>query len=134
MESADYYLSEAQKLAAEQNLPFEIGRAYYLRAVLERKNLEAAKNYLNEAIKLFVEVGSNYELSLVNYELAGVLLDMEEWEQALQILKNNRKINREIWLHKTAGTEPHSKAKNFARICFANVRSQVLRKPAEPIL
>ncbi len=92
VESADYYLSEAQKLAAEQNLPFEIGRAYYLRAVLERKNLEAAKNYLNEAIKLFVEVGSNYELSLVNYELAGVLLDMEEWEQALQILKNNRKI------------------------------------------
>jgi len=92
IESADYYLAEAQKLAIEQNLPFEIGRSLYLRALLERKNLESAKNYLNEAIKHFVEAGSNYELSLANYELAGVLLDMEEWEQAMEILKNNRKI------------------------------------------
>ncbi|MBP7310785.1 MAG: sigma-54-dependent Fis family transcriptional regulator, partial [Candidatus Cloacimonetes bacterium] len=46
----------------------------------------------DEAIKLFVEAGSNYELSLANYELAGVLLDMQEWVQALQILKNNKKI------------------------------------------
>jgi predicted negative regulator of RcsB-dependent stress response len=59
---------------------------------LERKNPEAAKEYLNEAIKLFVEAGSNYELSLANYELAGVLLDLKDWEQALQILKNNKKI------------------------------------------
>ncbi|MDY0151192.1 MAG: sigma 54-interacting transcriptional regulator [Candidatus Cloacimonas sp.] len=92
VESADYYISEAQKLAIEQNFPFEIGRSYYLRALLERKNLDAAKEHLENAIKLFVEVGSNYELSLANYELAGVLLDMEEWEQALQILKNNKKI------------------------------------------
>ncbi|HQF34696.1 MAG TPA: sigma 54-interacting transcriptional regulator [Candidatus Cloacimonas acidaminovorans] len=92
IESADYYLAEAQKLAIEQNLPFEIGRSLYLRALLERKNLESAKDYLNEAIKHFVEAGSNYELSLANYELAGVLLDMEEWEQAMEILKNNRKI------------------------------------------
>jgi predicted negative regulator of RcsB-dependent stress response len=38
-----------------------------------------------------VEAGSNYELSLANYELAGVLLDLKDWEQALQILKNNKK-------------------------------------------
>lgn len=92
VESADYYISEAEKLATEQNLPFEIGRALYLRALLERKNFQAAREHLDEAIKLFVGVGSNYELSLANYELAGVLLDMEEWEQALQILKNNKKI------------------------------------------
>jgi Nif-specific regulatory protein len=92
VESADYYISEAQKLAQEQNLQFEVGRSYYLRALLERKNPEAAKEYLDEAIKLFVEVGSNYELSLANYELAGVLLDLKDWEQALQILKNNKKI------------------------------------------
>ncbi|GAB1365696.1 hypothetical protein MASR1M36_05670 [Candidatus Cloacimonadaceae bacterium] len=92
VESADYYISEAQKLALEQNLHFEVGRSYYLRALLERKNPEAAKEYLNEAIKLFVEAGSNYELSLANYELAGVLLDLKDWEQALQILKNNKKI------------------------------------------
>lgn len=92
LESADYYISEAIKLAKEQNLPFEIGRAHYLRALLERKNPEAAKQHLEDAIKLFVEVGSNYELSLANYELAGVLLDLEDWEQALHILKNNKKI------------------------------------------
>ncbi len=92
VESADYYISEAVKLAQEQNQPFEVGRACYLRALLERKNPEAAKSHLNEAISLFVEAGSNYELSLANYELAGVLLDLQDWEQALQILKNNKKI------------------------------------------
>jgi len=91
-ESADYYLNEAQKMATEQNLSFELGRTHYLRALLERKNPVAAKESLDEAIKLFVEAGSNYELSLANYELAGVLLDMKEWEQALQVLKNNKKI------------------------------------------
>ncbi|PKN73681.1 MAG: hypothetical protein CVU50_02915 [Candidatus Cloacimonetes bacterium HGW-Cloacimonetes-3] len=92
VESADYYITEAMKLATEQNQPFEIGKAYYLRALLERKNFEAAKEHLNEAISLFVAAGSNYELSLANYELAGVLLDLHDWEQALQILKNNKKI------------------------------------------
>ncbi|MDD4310342.1 MAG: tetratricopeptide repeat protein, partial [Candidatus Cloacimonetes bacterium] len=91
-ESADYYISEAVKIATEQNLPFEVGRAYYLRALLERKNPEAAREHLNEAIKLFVGAGRNYELSLANYELAEVLLDLQDWEQALQILKTNKKI------------------------------------------
>lgn len=91
-ESADYYLSEAQRLAAEQHNDFEQGWTLYLRALLERKNLENARNYLDAAIKHFVASGSNYELSLANYELAGVLLDMQEWEQALQILKNNKKV------------------------------------------
>ncbi len=95
IESADYYLSQALKLAQEQNDPFEIGRAHYLRALLERKNLEQASEHLNEAIKLFVETGNNYELSLANYELASVLFDLEDWEQALQILKNNKKIIEE---------------------------------------
>ncbi|MDZ4121627.1 MAG: sigma 54-interacting transcriptional regulator, partial [Candidatus Cloacimonadaceae bacterium] len=64
----------------------------YLRALLERKNLNQAKQNLNEAIKLFIETSNNYELSLANYELAGVLYELKEWEQALQILKNNKKI------------------------------------------
>lgn len=91
-ESADYYISEAQKLATEQQNDFGIGWAHYLRALLERKNLGSAKTHLDEAIKLFVASGNHYELSLANYELAEVLLDMQEWEQALQILKNNKKI------------------------------------------
>lgn len=91
-ESADYYINEALKLATEQQYDFGIGWAHYLRALLERKNLESAKSHLNEALKVFVASGNHYELSLANYELAGVLFDMQEWEQALQILKNNKKI------------------------------------------
>ncbi|HNQ43658.1 MAG TPA: tetratricopeptide repeat protein, partial [Candidatus Cloacimonadota bacterium] len=92
VESADYYISEAMKLATEQQNDFEIGWSYYLRALLERKNTNSARKYLDEAIKLFVLTANHYELSLANYELAGVLLELEEWEQALQILKNNKKI------------------------------------------
>ncbi len=91
-ESADYYLSQAQKLATEQNLQFEIGKAHYLRALLERKNLAAAKDHLHQAIEIFVETANNYELSLANYALAEVLFDLQEWESALQILKTNIKI------------------------------------------
>ncbi|MFO7659717.1 MAG: sigma 54-interacting transcriptional regulator, partial [Candidatus Cloacimonadaceae bacterium] len=91
-ESADYYISQAIKVATEMNNLFELGRAYYLRALLERRNLAQAEEHLNEAIKLFVETSNNYELSLANYELASVLNEKKEWEQALQILKNNHKI------------------------------------------
>ncbi len=91
-ESADYYISQAVKFATELNNLFELGRAHYLLSLLERKNLDQAQEHLNEAIKLFVETNNNYELSLANYELASVLNEKKEWEQALQILKNNHKI------------------------------------------
>jgi Nif-specific regulatory protein len=91
-ESADYYISQSAKLASELNHTFDLGKTCYLRALLERKNLEQAKLQLNEAIKLFIETNNNYELSLANYELASVLSEQSEWEQALQILKNNKKI------------------------------------------
>jgi len=91
-ESADYYLTQSVKIATELNLSFELGKAHYLRALLERRNLDQAKAQLNEAIKYFVETNNNYELSLANYELASVLYEQKEWEQALQILKNNKKI------------------------------------------
>lgn len=91
-ESADYYLNQAVKIAQELNHQYELGRAYYQRALLERRNLDQAKQHLNEAIRLFVETSNNYELSLANYELASILYEQNEWEQALQILKNNKKI------------------------------------------
>jgi len=80
------------KYANELNNTFELGRAHFLRALLERRNLEQAKQQLNEATKLFIETNNNYELSLANYELASILNEQKEWEQALQILKNNKKI------------------------------------------
>jgi Nif-specific regulatory protein len=91
-ESADYYITQSIKLANELNNSFELGRSFYLRALLERRNLNQAKDQLNEAIRLFVETSNNYELSLANYELASILNEQKEWEQALQILKNNKKI------------------------------------------
>ena len=91
-ESADYYLNQAHKMATEQNQRFEIGKTHYLRALLERKNLDSAKEQLHAAIEIFVETANIYELSLANYELAGVLYDLEDWEKALEILKANKKI------------------------------------------
>ena len=91
-ESGDYYITQALKMATDQNRSFEVGRAHYLRALLERKNLEQAREHLDEAIRHFVETDNDYELSLANYELASVLFDLQDWEQALQILKNNKKI------------------------------------------
>jgi Nif-specific regulatory protein len=93
-ESADYYLNQSMNMATEQKRQFEIGKIYYLHALLERKNLESAKEHLNKAIEIFVETSNYYELSLANYTLAEVLFDLEEWENALQILKNNKKIIR----------------------------------------
>ncbi|MDD4224351.1 MAG: sigma 54-interacting transcriptional regulator [Candidatus Cloacimonetes bacterium] len=91
-ESADYYLNQALKMATEQNQQFEIGKIHYLRALLERKNLESAKQHLHAAIEIFVETANIYELSLANYELAEVLYDLEDWEKALEILKANKKV------------------------------------------
>jgi len=79
-------------MASEGNRLFELGKIHYLRALLERKNLESAKEHLHQAIELFVETSNNYELSLANYELAEVLFDLKEWEAALEILKTNKKI------------------------------------------
>ncbi|MBM4403957.1 MAG: sigma 54-interacting transcriptional regulator, partial [Candidatus Cloacimonetes bacterium] len=94
-ESADYYLGQADKIAGEINNQFEIGKTAYLRALLERKSPDAAKAHLNRAIQCFIESNNNYELSLANYELAAVLFELKDWEQALQILKNNKKIIRQ---------------------------------------
>lgn len=91
-ESGDYYINQALKMATEQNRSFEIGQAHYLRALLERKDLENARSHLDEAISHFVETGKDYELALANYELASVLFEMQDWEKSLQILKNNKKI------------------------------------------
>ena len=60
--------------------------------MFEKKNPEAARENLNEAICLFVQTNEDYKLSLANYELAQVLYELQEWEMALQILKNNKKI------------------------------------------
>lgn len=91
-ESADYYVNEALSIAGELQNDFELGRAYYMQGILEKRDPERARKLFKEAVQLFFDTKNQYELSLANYELARTLLELEEWDQALEILKNNKKI------------------------------------------
>jgi len=90
-ESAAYYLNEALAIAKELNLTNELGKSYYLKAILERDDSESAKKYVLKSIELFLSNSKQYELAQANYLLATILADEQEWEQALEILNNNRK-------------------------------------------
>ncbi|HPM02095.1 MAG TPA: sigma 54-interacting transcriptional regulator, partial [Candidatus Cloacimonadota bacterium] len=91
-ESADYYLNLSGKNANELNNLFYIGQVKYLRAILEKKDIEKSRQFLEEAIELFKENKNLFELSLAYYEYAVILNESGDWEQALHILTNNRKI------------------------------------------
>ncbi len=91
-ESASYYLNQALTIAEELNLTNELGKAYYLKAILEQKDSDSAKKHIQKAIELFVSNSKQYELAQANYLLATILSDEAEWEQALQILFNNKKL------------------------------------------
>ncbi len=91
-ESAVYYLEHSIKMSEETNSRAEIGNSYYLMALLERKNIEVAQDYLKKAIEIFIETKHNFELAQANYEYACILFEKQEWEQALQILENNKKV------------------------------------------
>jgi len=91
-ESASYYINQALSIAEELNLTNELGRTYYLKAILEQKNIQESKKYLRKAIELFVANSKQYELAQANYLLATILSEESEWEQALQILKTNTKL------------------------------------------
>ncbi|MCK9329657.1 MAG: sigma 54-interacting transcriptional regulator [Candidatus Cloacimonetes bacterium] len=95
-ESADYYLSYAYKLANELHHFFHIAMIKYYRAILERKNPEQAKKFLEEAIEYLKDSKHKFELSLVFYEYSSVLHQLGEWEQALNILNNNINIIKEF--------------------------------------
>ncbi len=90
-ESAAYYLNQALAIAEELNLTNELGKSYYLKAILERDDYESAKMYILKSIELFLSNSKQYELAQANYLLATILADEQDWEQALEILNNNRK-------------------------------------------
>ncbi len=94
-ESASYYLDQALSLAEEINNNFAIGQTYFLKGLLERKNPPKAQEYFEKAIKIFVETKNYYDLALANYEFATILYENKEWQQALEILHNNKKILKE---------------------------------------
>ncbi len=95
-ESAVYYLEHSIKMAEAINNRFEIGNSYYLMALLERKNIEVAQDYLKKAIEIFIETKNHFELAQANYEYAQILFEKQEWEQALEILQNNKKIVKDF--------------------------------------
>ncbi|MBN2460172.1 MAG: sigma 54-interacting transcriptional regulator [Candidatus Cloacimonetes bacterium] len=95
-ESANYYLDIALKLAEELNNNYQVGRCHYLKSILEKNNPETAIEHLQRAIQEFVKSRSNYDLALANYEFAIYLFEKEEWEQALQLLKDNKSIIKSL--------------------------------------
>ena len=95
-ESANYYLKSALKMAESINNKFEIGLCYYLQSFLDKKDKKKSRNSLEKAIEIFIETNNNFELAQANYELAGILYELSEWEQALQILKTNKKLIKDF--------------------------------------
>jgi len=96
-ESANYYINSAIALSKEINNDYELGRAYYIRSFLSVNNRDQAKKDLKFAIEQFVKTKNNFELAMANYQYALVLSeDEEEWEQALEILNENKKIVKEF--------------------------------------
>jgi transcriptional regulator with PAS, ATPase and Fis domain/uncharacterized protein HemY len=92
LESANYYLNQALKLAEELDNEFQIGKCYYLHALMEKENIDNALEYLKKASEKFVKTNNNFELALSNYEYAALLLEKGDWENSIQILKENKKI------------------------------------------
>ncbi|HOQ79857.1 MAG TPA: sigma 54-interacting transcriptional regulator [Candidatus Cloacimonadota bacterium] len=91
-ESADYYLKLAEKTALELNNQLHLGNINIMRAMLEKRDIEVSKPYLEKAIEIFKTNQNLFELSLAYYEYAVLLNDMGDWEQALHILTNNISI------------------------------------------
>jgi transcriptional regulator with GAF, ATPase, and Fis domain/tetratricopeptide (TPR) repeat protein len=91
-ESANYYLDQAFKLSEELESDLQIGKCYYIKALLEKDNPDAALESLKLATEKFVKSKDDFELALTNFEYASLLLEKEDWEQALQILTENKKI------------------------------------------
>lgn len=91
-ESASYYLDSAQKLAEEIDKDSFLGKCSYMRSILEKDDNKKAMDLLRDAIEYFVKSNSNIELAKANYDFASLLLEEEDWEQALQILNDNIKL------------------------------------------
>lgn len=91
-ESVNYYLDSAQKLAEEIGNDFYLGKCSLLRSKLETDDRKKALDLLKGAIEYFVKSNNNVELAQANYDFASLLLEEEEWEQALQILNDNKQL------------------------------------------
>jgi len=94
LESANYYLDTALNLSQEINNEYHAGKCFHLQAQAEKENPEKAEELLKKAVELFQKTGNNFDLALVNYDYANILNNKDDWEEALEILKKNKKIIR----------------------------------------
>ena len=95
-ESADYYLNLALKTAKEINNQFMIGKTYYYRALLERKDLGKAIVLFEDAIRIFIETKNNFDLAVANFEYASALNEKGDWDKALEILMDNTRLIKDF--------------------------------------
>jgi Nif-specific regulatory protein len=91
-ESAKYHLDSALELAEELGDDANIGKCYYYKGLVEKNNYEIASEYFKKAADCFVKDQNKFLLTKVNYEYAAVLFECGDWEQALQMLSDNKKI------------------------------------------
>jgi transcriptional regulator with PAS, ATPase and Fis domain/Tfp pilus assembly protein PilF/nucleoside-triphosphatase THEP1 len=90
LESADYYLEYAMTLAKELDDEFRMGQCYYRMASLHENDPDLARQELSKALEFFRMKNKNFELTQANFEYARLIADKGEWEQALQILEENK--------------------------------------------
>ncbi|MCK4956469.1 MAG: sigma 54-interacting transcriptional regulator, partial [Candidatus Cloacimonetes bacterium] len=91
-ESSNYHLDKALALSEELDNDNLKGKSYFLKSMLEKDNPKLRQRFLENAIECYVKSYNDFELANVNLEYAELLYEIEDWEQALQILENNRKI------------------------------------------
>ena len=91
-ESAEYYVEYAMNLAKELDDEFRMGQCYYRMAALHENDPEVARQELSKALELFRMKNKNFELTQANFEYARLIAAKGEWEQALQILEENKSM------------------------------------------
>ena len=96
LESAKYHLDSALELAEELGDDANIGKCYYLKGLIEKNNLEKAEENFQKASEYFIKTQNKFLLSKVNYEYALVLFERGDWEHALQMLSDNKKIIKQF--------------------------------------
>ncbi len=89
-ESAQYYLEYAMNLAEELDDEFRMGQCFYRMASLHANEPDQARQELGKALEYFRKTNKNFELTKANYDFARLIAEKGDWEQALQILEENK--------------------------------------------
>lgn len=94
-----YYL-ESIRLAenSDQDFTSDLISLYNRSAIIYRqfKAYELAEEYYSKGIDLAVETGNKKMITLLNFNRAGVLIDNERYDEALQLLSDNIDLANEL--------------------------------------